>query len=82
MQESTCHWNSQACAYHHPLANLAFSTRGGAHTVVVDGTVLMTKGDLRTLDAERILHDCQVRAEKVAARANLVRFSRPQWSVH
>jgi 5-methylthioadenosine/S-adenosylhomocysteine deaminase len=64
-----------------PLANLAFSTRGGAHTVIVDGRVLMSAGKVHSLDEERVLGECQSRAERLAARSNLARFGALQWNV-
>jgi 5-methylthioadenosine/S-adenosylhomocysteine deaminase len=62
-----------------PIANLVFSSRGGAHTVIVDGEVLMAGGVVRTLDEERILSDGQVRAAALAERSGIARFCRPQW---
>lgn len=64
-----------------PLANLTFSTRGGADTVIVDGRVLLAGGVLRALDQERILRESQQRAEAIAGRSGLAAFGRPRWSV-
>jgi 5-methylthioadenosine/S-adenosylhomocysteine deaminase len=64
-----------------PLANLAFSTRGGADTVIVDGKVLLAGGTLRVLDQDRILRESQQRAEAIAERSGLERFGRPAWSI-
>lgn len=64
-----------------PIANLVFSSRGGAHTVIVDGEILMSDGVVRTLDEERILHDGQVCASKLAERSGVARFCQPQWQV-
>jgi 5-methylthioadenosine/S-adenosylhomocysteine deaminase len=64
-----------------PLANLAFSTRGGAHTVIVDGQLLMSAGKVHSLDEERVLSECQSRAERLAVRGDLARFAALQWGV-
>ncbi len=64
-----------------PLANLTFSTRGGADTVIVNGRVLMANGTVRTLDEARVLQECQVRAEALAARTGLSDHARPGWEV-
>jgi 5-methylthioadenosine/S-adenosylhomocysteine deaminase len=64
-----------------PIANLVFSSRGGAHTLIVDGKVVMACGVVRTLDEERILFEGQVRAAALAERSGVARFCRPQWHV-
>jgi 5-methylthioadenosine/S-adenosylhomocysteine deaminase len=64
-----------------PLANLAFSTRGGAHTVIVDGQVLMSAGKVHALHEGRVLAECQARAELLARRSDLNRYGGLQWSV-
>lgn len=64
-----------------PIANLVFSSRGGAHTVIVDGRTLMAAGRVRTMDEARILHDGQHRAEAIASRSGLSRFCAPRWGV-
>jgi 5-methylthioadenosine/S-adenosylhomocysteine deaminase len=64
-----------------PIANLVFSSRGGAHTVIVDGEVVMASGVVRTLDEDRILHEGQLRAAVLAERSGVARFSQPQWCV-
>jgi 5-methylthioadenosine/S-adenosylhomocysteine deaminase len=64
-----------------PIANLVFSARGGAHTVIAGGKTLLAAGEVRTLDEQRILRDGQARAEEFAARSGLSRFCAPQWAV-
>ncbi len=64
-----------------PLANLTFSTRGGADTVIVNGQVLMANGTIRTLDEVRVLQECQMRAEDLASRTGLGDHARPSWEV-
>jgi cytosine/adenosine deaminase-related metal-dependent hydrolase len=62
-----------------PIANLVFSSRGGAHTVIVDGRDLMTGGRVCYLDEEAILQESQLRAEAVVGRSGLCAFCFPQW---
>jgi cytosine/adenosine deaminase-related metal-dependent hydrolase len=64
-----------------PVANLVFSSRGGAHTVIVEGEILMEGGVVRTLDEERILREGQDRATVLAERSGLTRFCKPEWEV-
>jgi cytosine/adenosine deaminase-related metal-dependent hydrolase len=64
-----------------PLANLTFSTRGGADTVIADGKILMQDCTLRMLDQEYILQMSQRRAEAIAERSGLAPRGRPTWTV-
>lgn len=64
-----------------PVGNLAFSSRGGAHTVIADGTVLMRDGRVQTLDEDRVLAEAQARAAALMQRSGLDRFCRPAWPV-
>ena len=54
-----------------PVANLVFSSRGGAHTVLVDGNVLLAHGRLQSLDENRTLAEAQRCAEAIMARSGL-----------
>jgi 5-methylthioadenosine/S-adenosylhomocysteine deaminase len=65
-----------------PVANLVFSSRGGAHTVLVDGNVLIADGRLQSLDENRTLEEAQRCAEAIMARSGLERFCAPQWKIH
>jgi len=60
---------------------IAFSSRGGAHSVIADGRMLMRAGTVRTLDEAAVLAAAQTRAEALLQRANLARFCRPAWPV-
>jgi 5-methylthioadenosine/S-adenosylhomocysteine deaminase len=64
-----------------PIANLVFSSRGGAHTVIVNGEAVMTSGVIRTLDEERILHEGQLCAAELAERSGVAFFCQPQWQL-
>jgi cytosine/adenosine deaminase-related metal-dependent hydrolase len=62
-----------------PISNLTFSSRGGAHTVIVDGKALLSANVLQTLDEERVLRECQHRAEAVMKRSGLAMYSNSSW---
>ncbi len=64
-----------------PIANLVFSSRGGAHTVIVDGRTLMSAGHVLTLDEEQVLEEGQRHAEMIAERSGLIRFCAPRWAL-
>jgi len=64
-----------------PVANLVFSSRGGAHTVLVDGNILLADGRLQSIDENRTLADAQRCAEAIMARSGLDRFCAPQWKI-
>jgi 5-methylthioadenosine/S-adenosylhomocysteine deaminase len=62
-----------------PLSNLVHSARGGAHTVIVDGKVLMANGNLRTIDEDETLAECQRRGVSIARRSGLDRVTQSPW---
>jgi 5-methylthioadenosine/S-adenosylhomocysteine deaminase len=64
-----------------PVANLVFSSRGGAHTVIVDGKILLDAGVLKSVDEDRTLDEAQRHAESIVARSGLDRYCMPQWAV-
>jgi 5-methylthioadenosine/S-adenosylhomocysteine deaminase len=64
-----------------PIANLVFSSRGGAHTVIVDGEVLLAAGQAKRLGAVSVLAECQQRAEALMTRSGLATYCAPQWPV-
>lgn len=64
-----------------PLANLVYASRGGAHTVVVDGKVLMRAGRVTTLDEARLLDEGQRRGEAIAERSALGPVTGPRWPI-
>ena len=65
-----------------PVANLVFSSRGGAHTVLVDGNILIADGRLQSIDENRTLGEAQQCAEAIMVRSGLDRFCAPQWKIH
>ncbi len=64
-----------------PVANLVFSTRGGAHTVIVDGEILLAAGRVRSLDEQSVLEDAQKSADALMDRSGLRRFCSPRWAL-
>jgi 5-methylthioadenosine/S-adenosylhomocysteine deaminase len=64
-----------------PVANLVFSSRGGAHTVMVDGRILLDAGEPKSIDEDRTLVEAQRRAEAIVARSGLDQYCTPQWAV-
>ncbi|MFI4986233.1 MAG: amidohydrolase family protein [Alphaproteobacteria bacterium] len=62
-----------------PLSNLVHSARGGAHTVIVDGKVLMSAGRVLTLDEKATLVECQRRGLAIAEKSGLDQVTRSPW---
>jgi len=64
-----------------PLANLIYSSRGGADTVICNGKVLMERGAVLSLDEPRILAEAQRRGERIASASGLGERIKPKWPV-
>ncbi|MFI4986234.1 MAG: amidohydrolase family protein [Alphaproteobacteria bacterium] len=64
-----------------PLANLIYSSRGGADTVICNGKVLMEQGVVVSLDEKRILAEAQTRGERIATASGLWERIKPKWPV-
>jgi len=62
-----------------PLSNLVHSSRGGAHTVIVNGKVLMAAGKMRMIDEAETLAQCQRRGIAIARRSGLDRITQSPW---
>jgi 5-methylthioadenosine/S-adenosylhomocysteine deaminase len=62
-----------------PLSNLVHSSRGGAHTVIVNGNVLMAAGRMTTIDEAETLRECQSRGIAIAQRSGLDRITQSHW---
>jgi cytosine/adenosine deaminase-related metal-dependent hydrolase len=65
-----------------PIANLVYSSRGGADTVLCDGRILMEEGRVLTLNEKEILEEGQRRAERIAEKSGLWDKIKPKWPVH
>jgi len=64
-----------------PIANLIYSSRGGADTVICNGKVLMENGTVASLDEKRILSEAQRRGERIATASGLWERIKPKWPV-
>jgi 5-methylthioadenosine/S-adenosylhomocysteine deaminase len=62
-----------------PLSNLVHSARGGAHTVIVDGKVLMANGKVQTIKEAETLAECQRRGVIIARKSGLDRVTQSPW---
>ena len=62
-----------------PIANLVYSSRGGADTVLCDGKLLMESGTVLTLDEDRILAEGQTRGERIGTDSGLWEKILPKW---
>jgi 5-methylthioadenosine/S-adenosylhomocysteine deaminase len=62
-----------------PLSNLVHSSRGGAHTVIVNGKVLLSAGRMTASDEEQTLRECQSRGIAIAQRSGLDRITQSPW---
>jgi 5-methylthioadenosine/S-adenosylhomocysteine deaminase len=62
-----------------PLANLVYSSRGGADTVICNGKVLMEAGRVLTIDETRALQEAQTRGERIAAKTEFGERIKPKW---
>jgi 5-methylthioadenosine/S-adenosylhomocysteine deaminase len=62
-----------------PLSNLVHSARGGAHTVIVDGKVLLDAGRITFTDEQALLAECQQHGLNIAARSGLGPATQSLW---
>jgi 5-methylthioadenosine/S-adenosylhomocysteine deaminase len=62
-----------------PLSNLVHSCRGGAHTVIVDGKVLLSRGEVTSIDEHQVLTECQRRGLAIAKESGLDLLTRSHW---
>ena len=62
-----------------PLSNLVHCARGGAHSVLIDGKVVLRHGKCTTLDEDALLRECQSRGVAIAARSGLSETTRTHW---
>ena len=62
-----------------PLSNLVHSARGGAHTVIVDGKILVDDGKVTFVDERALLAECQSHGLNIAARSGLGPVTKSPW---
>lgn len=65
---------------HNPIANLVYSAHGGsAHTVIVDGRVIMRAGKVLTLNEDDLYEEARDRAASLVRRAGLEKITASRW---
>lgn len=65
---------------HNPVANLVYAASGAsAHTVVIDGKIVMEARKVKTLNEERLLKEAQRAGERIARAAKLTGLVKPKW---
>ena len=64
-----------------PLANLVYSARGGADTVLCNGRVLMEDGVVLSIDEKRALSEAKIRGERIATDSKLWDLIKPKWPI-
>jgi 5-methylthioadenosine/S-adenosylhomocysteine deaminase len=62
-----------------PLANLVYSSRGGADTVLCDGRVLMESGVVLSINEKAALVEAKKRGERIATDSKLWDKIKPKW---
>jgi len=67
---------------HNPISNLCHGASGDSiDTVVIDGTVIVQKGEFVNIDARELMQRGRELAGQVAARTGLDAFAAPRWPV-
>jgi 5-methylthioadenosine/S-adenosylhomocysteine deaminase len=64
-----------------PLANLVYSARGGADTVLCNGRILMEDGIVLSIDERRALTEAKSRGERIATVSGLWDKIKPRWPI-
>jgi cytosine/adenosine deaminase-related metal-dependent hydrolase len=64
-----------------PLANLVYSARGGADTVICNGRILMENGTVLSIDEKRAFAEAKQRGERIATDSGLWDLIKPKWPV-
>jgi 5-methylthioadenosine/S-adenosylhomocysteine deaminase len=64
-----------------PLANLVYSARGGADTVICNGRILMENDVVLSIDEKRALAEAKQRGERIATDSGLWDLIKPKWPV-
>jgi 5-methylthioadenosine/S-adenosylhomocysteine deaminase len=62
-----------------PLANLVYSARGGADTVICNGRILMENDIVLSIDEKRALAEAKQRGERIATDSGLWDRIKPKW---
>ena len=64
-----------------PIANLIYSSRGGADTVICNGRILMQDKVVISIDEKEALAQAKARGARLAERAGLADRVRPRWPI-
>jgi 5-methylthioadenosine/S-adenosylhomocysteine deaminase len=64
-----------------PIANLMYSSRGGADTVICNGRVLMRDKVVLSIDEKEALIQAKTRGARLAERAGLADRVAPRWPI-
>src|SRR5438067_5976759 len=62
-----------------PLANLVYSARGGADTVICNGRILMENDVVLSIDEKRAFAEAKERGERIATDSGLWDRIKPKW---
>jgi 5-methylthioadenosine/S-adenosylhomocysteine deaminase len=62
-----------------PLANLVYSARGGADTVICNGRILMENDVVLSIDEKRAFAEAKERGERIATDSGLWDKIKPKW---
>ncbi len=62
-----------------PLANLVYSARGGADTVICNGRILMENNVVLSIDEKRAFAEAKQRGERIATDSGLWDLIKPKW---
>lgn len=67
---------------HNPVANLVYNANGNtAHTVLVDGKILMEKGRIMMVDEDELIQKALHASIAVAKRGGVLKFGQSLWPV-
>jgi 5-methylthioadenosine/S-adenosylhomocysteine deaminase len=67
---------------HNPISNLVYCASGSsAHTLIVNGKILMENRVVKTMDEEKVLEKAQEHAEQIAQKSGLTEVGKPRWPV-
>ena len=65
-----------------PIGNLVYSADGSSvDTVIVDGSVIVEGGVIKTLDEKALLREAMPAAQRIAKRAGVLHHGKPAWPV-
>ncbi|MCC7483457.1 MAG: amidohydrolase [Burkholderiales bacterium] len=67
---------------HNPIQNLVYSASGSSvHTAIVDGRIIMEDREMKTVDEEKILAECQRTSEELIRKCGVNPIHTLRWKV-